>query len=206
MREIYYTRLSKSEKLINWFIIIVMLLCFILGASNLRWGIVFILLLLTLFKKKDEFLREKNQILLKKMIVVDNEDNMYIIYNTQNGVVGMTCLMCFIVIFMFGFDSATLTYFIAFIGLVFVNVNDLIELANQVHFVRNIEAIHTLICNKNKYVRKITNISSYREGIYVIETTGLNENDKRVSSTFLISKKYENYEKLISKINLLCNN
>lgn len=197
IKEIYWVKKSKTERYLQYLTILCIFLCFLLILHYSKWIILTILCFLTFYQKKDEFLNQKN--VVKQMIVVDNENQMYILYNDQIRIIGFFYIFTLFFLFLF---QATSLFMIAFDTVVFINLMDFIDNAQQRNYRNNRKEIH----HNRKYVRKILKVSSDEKGIYTMEMVRLNDEKDKIVQTCSFSKQYENYQELISRIDSLCEN
>lgn len=206
MKEIYMRKRPINEIIINIVIFILFVFCFLSMFSDVNWIIILLLFVFTFFKNK-EILKEllsssqnEKHILLKKMIVFDENNTMYIIYNTKIMIISI--IFCLLLSYVYIFDYDISLYIIIVIAL--INFSELIEFLVYLNYERNPKKINYLINNKNRHVRKAVSVSLYKDGVYEIQSVGLGDNSKKAKSLFAISNNYKNYKKLISKINFLC--
>ena len=135
IKDVFYVELTKKDKMIYFLIGLLLILGFVFLLSWIKWIILVFLLFLLGYLKKD-FLFSKKMNLMDKMVVVDENNNMYIFFN-----------------------------------------------------------------QKNMKVLKVLKVYSYSNDVYVLDGVSLRNPETKKSLSVTFSKKYKDYQQLISLVN-----
>ncbi len=198
IKDIFYVELTRKDKIIYFLIGLLLILGFVFLFSWIKW-IVFILVIFLFGYLKKDFLFSKKFNLMDKMIAVDENNNMYILFNQNNGELFIIYLVSLFV--FFALSGKIDDYLLAYVSCFFVYVSEILYLLNQKVYIQKKDLFQVDIANKkNMNVLKVLKVYSYSNDVYVLDGVSLRNSEAKKSLSVTFSKRYNNYQQLISLV------
>lgn len=199
IKDIFYVELTKKDKMIYFLIGLLLILGFVFLISWIKWIILVFLLFLLGYQKKD-FLFSKKLNLMDKMIAVDENNNMYILFNQKNGELFIAYFAS--LFFFFALSGKIDDYLLVYVSCLFIYVSEIIYLLNQKVYIQKKDLFQVDVANKRDMkVLKVLKVYSYSDDDYVLDVVSLRNLEVKKSLSVTFSKKYKNYQQLISLVN-----